>query len=249
MKSTLVKTTWTPQQIGWRAPRPGEVGQQLVWLCQGGSEDDAGDDAGDGDGDDDAGDDDGDDSAGDTDDKATKKKSKAPTQEDFDRVTKHLSAADRRKAAAEAKAVELEKELNALKTKDLPDAERARAEHEAVVQERDSYKTKFEKLSRTNAFLLASEAAKVTWANSAVAIKAGDLEDLEIEADGTVPGMADAVKQLAKDHPYLLAPKDSTDTKNTTTKSGSVVGTKQKGKKTDEEYTPEELRSLFPALR
>src|SRR5688572_7033952 len=118
MKNTLVKTTRVAQQIGYRKPRPGEVGPQPIWLAQGGSEDDAG-----GDGDDTGG---GDDDADDNDDadeessagEGEKKTKKPPTQEDFDRVQKHLSAADRRKAAAEAKAKALEDELRQLKTKD-----------------------------------------------------------------------------------------------------------------------------------
>jgi hypothetical protein len=248
MKNTLVKTTRLPQVIGYRAARHGEVGPQPIWLAQGGSEDDgAGDDTGGDEGDDDK-DDDKDDA-----DESTKddsKKSKTVSREEFDRQAKHLSKADQRRTAAENRAKQLEEELKAIKTKDLPDAERAQAEHQAVVQERDSFKAKFEKLARTNAFLLASESAKITWANSSAARKVGDLEDLEIEEDGTVPGMVEAVKELAKAHPYLLAPKDSTDTKNTTgSKSGSVVGTKNTGKKKDDEqYSPEELRRLFPAL-
>lgn len=248
MKNTLVKTTRVARQIGYRKPRPGEVGPQPIWLAQGGSEDDTGD-AGDSDagGDDDADDDDGvDDTTGAGDD--GKKAKKAPTQEEFDRVQKHLSNSDRKKAMAEKRANDLAEELKKLKTKDLPDAERVKAEHEAVVAERDSYKTKFETLARTNAFLLASEAAKVTWANSSAALKVGDLADLEIEEDGTVVGMADAVKALAKDHPYLLAPKDSNG-KDTTTKSGSVVGSKNKGTKTEAEISEEELLRRMPSLR
>lgn len=248
MKNTLVKKTLLPQQIGWRAPRPSEVGPQAIWLCQGGADDDAGggDDGGDagGDDDNDDADDDNDDGSA---DKATKK-SKAPTQAEFDRQARHLSNADRKKQAAEKRASELEEELKALKTKDLPEAERLRTEHDAAVAERDSFKSQFEKLARTNAFLLASGELKITWANAADALRVGDLDDLEIEADGTVPGMADAVKELAKTKAYLLAPKDSTDTKETTAKSGSVVGTKKKGKATEGEYSPEDLRRMFPAL-
>jgi hypothetical protein len=251
MKNTLVKTTLMARQIGLRDPRPGEVGPQPIWLAQGGSEDDASDaDNDDAGGDDDADDEnDADDAAGaGAEDKKTKR---APTQAEYDRVQKHLSNADRKKQAAETRAKELAEELRQLKTKDLPDAERVKAEHESVVAERDSYKTKFEKLARTNAFLLASESAKVTWANSSAALKVGDLEDLEIEEDGTVVGMVDAVKELAKAHPYLLAPKDSTekDTKDTSvTKSGSVVGSKVKGKKTEQELSDDEIRRRFPSL-
>jgi len=250
MKNTLVKTTRIAQVIGYRAARPGEDGPQPIWLAQGGSDDDTGgDDAGDSD---DATTDDDDDDVGGASTDDAKSKPKTVSQAEFDRVTKHLSNADRKKQAAEKRAEELQKQLTELKTKDLPDAEKLKLEHEAAVSERDSFRTKFQNLARTNAFLLASEAAKVTWANSSAALRVGDLDDLEIEEDGTVPGMVEAVKALAKEHPYLLAPKDSTDTdtKDTAgTKSGSVVGSKQKGKKVEQEYSPEELRKIFPALR
>lgn len=245
MKNTLVKTTRVAQQIGLRNPRPGEVGPQPIWLAQGGSEDNAGGDDTPDETDDEAdkGDDGGDASTDDT------KKPKTVSQADFERVKLHLSKADQKKAAAEARAAQLEAELNTLKTKDLPDAEKATLEHEKVVAERDAYKGSFHRLARTNAFLLASEAAKLNWVNSSAALKVGDLEDLEIEEDGTVPGMAEAIKQLAKDHPYLLAPKDSTDdTKDTPPKSGSAVGSKGKGKKTEEEVSDEDLRRRFPSL-
>jgi hypothetical protein len=250
MKNTLVKTTLMARQIGLRQPRPGEVGPQPIWLCQGSSDDDAGDGDVDGGAD---GDDDGDaDAGGGNTDGTDAKKTKAPTQEEFDRIQKHLSNADRKKVAAERKVVELETRLKALETKDLPEAERAKAEHEEVVKDRDGYKSKFEKLARTNAFLLASESEKLAWANSSAAIRVGDLDDLEIEADGTVPGMTEAIKKLAADHPYLLAPKDSTDTEEKNTppaKSGSVVGSKKKGAKVETKYTDEELARIFPSLR
>lgn len=246
MKSTLVKTSRVAVQIGTRKARSGESGPQPIWLAQGGSDDDddtVDDSSTDGDADttDDA------DAGGTTTDDA-----KTVPQAKFDEVKMHLSNADRKKAEAIARAEKAERELHALKTKDLPEAERATAEHEAVVKDRDSYRTKFEKLARTNAFLLASEAAKVSWANSTSALRVGDLEDLEIEDDGTVPGMADAVKRIAKEHPYLLAAKDSTDTEEKETpptKSGSVVGSKKKGTKVEAEYSKDELRKIFPALR
>src|SRR6187397_1840368 len=117
MKNTLVKTTRLARLIGYRTARPGEDGQQPILLAQGGSEDDAGgDDVGEYDDtmDDDAGDD-----ADDT--------KKSVSQAEFDRVTIHLSNADRKQRVAEKKAQELEKEINALWTKDQPDAERAKA--------------------------------------------------------------------------------------------------------------------------
>lgn len=236
MRNTLVKKSLLGGRLRARYLRDTEAG------AGGGG---TGGDDGTTDTSDDTGDDEGgDDDAGDTSTDDTKTVSQA----EFERVKTHLSNADRKKAEALARVANLEQELNSLKNKDLPEAERAKAEHEATVKERDSFKGRFEKMARTNAFLLASADAKIAWVNSSDALRLGDLDDLEIEEDGTVPGMAEAVKKLAKDRSYLVAPKDSTDTKDTPPKSGSVVGSKGKGKAKEEGPSDEELRRLYPAL-
>lgn len=234
MRNTLVKKSL----LGGRA-----LTQRDVTQAGGGGGSDDGDVDGTS-----AGGDDGDD--GDSDSgEGTGSGKPAPTQEDFDRVTRHLSNADRKKNEALQQLAAMKAELDQLKAKDLPEAERQRAEHEALVKERDSLATRFQNMARTNAFLMASSDAKITWANSAVAMKAAEMDGLEIDDDGSVPGMADVVAKLVKDHPYLVAP-SPTDTKEKPTppKSGSPVGGKQKGSKEAKEYTPEELRNLFPAL-
>ena len=160
-------------------------------------------------------------------------------------IKKHLSAADAKKA-------ELEKELNALKTKDLPEAEKLTAERDEAVKARDTYRSKYENLARTNAFLTASSDLKISWVKVESALKLADLEDLEIDDDGSVDGIKDAVKALAREHPYLLAPKDSdeegTNGKGAASKSGSLVGSKNKGKKPEGELSEEDLKKRFPAL-
>lgn len=242
MGNTLVKKKLLGVGLRARVLRDTEAGGG------GGTGGDDGSGAG---GDDDTGGDEGSDDDDDPESTATEPKGgkKTPTPEDYERVQRHLSNADRKKEEFRKKAETLEAELKALRDKDLPEAERIKAEHEAAVKERDAFRSRFETMARTNAFLMASADAKIAWANASDALRVGDLDDLEIEDDGTVPGMVEAVKELAKKKPYLLAPKDSTDTKETPPKSGSVVGSKNKGKKPEGEYTPEELKRLFPALR
>lgn len=240
MKSTLVKTRLVQQQIGWRKARPGEDGPQPIWLQQGGSED-----AGDGTGGDPGGEGE-DDSAGgdgeDDEDKGTgSEQPKMVSQAEFDRIKKHLSEADRKKNEALQRLRELE-------TKDLPEAEKLKIDHEEAVKDRDTFRERWSTLARTNAFLMKSAALKLNWVNAEAALKLGDLDTLEIEADGTVVGIEDALKKLAKDHPYLLAPTQSDEEDTRPPKTGAQVGNTKRGKKPESEFSEEELRRRFSAL-
>lgn len=199
--------------------------------------DGAGDDSGD---DGSGGDDDGD-NGEDGDAKPSSEKDKVVPESKYLQIKKHLAEADRKKQEA------LD-ELKKLKTKDLPETEKLKAEHEEAVQAAATYKGRFEKLARTNAFLMASGDLKIRWANSGAALKLAELDELEINDDGSVDGIKDAVKALAKDHPYLLAPSEGTDEKKPP-KSGSVVGSTKRGTKTEKELSDEELFKRFPALR
>lgn len=235
MGNTLVKKSLLGVRFSTRYARDENAGNG-----GGAGSGDAGgtDDAGGADTDDDADDDQDDKGAGKADSEKTVSEAK------YLQIKKHLSEADRKKA-------ELEAELKALKTKDLPEVEKLRAEHEEAAKAAEKYKVQFQTMARTNAFLTASSDLKIAWANTASALKLAELEDLEINEDGSVDGIKDAVKALAKDHPYLLAPKDSEEDGKSTppAKSGSVVGSKKKGTKPEGEYTPEELRRRFGALR
>lgn len=206
----------------------------------GGAESDAGastdDDTGTGDDDDEGGDD----GSGDDDSSSEKTVSEAK----YLQIKAQLQASDRKKQAA------LD-ELNRLKTKDMPEAERAATELKEAREQAAAYKDRFEKTARTNAFLTASSELKVVWVNADTALRLAELDELEINDDGSVDGIKDAVKALVKDHPYLLAPKDSEDTNGKEkgpTKSGSVVGSKNQGKKPEGEISKEDLLKRFPNL-
>ena len=251
MKNTLVDTTkpiFRHTVLGYRKARPGETGPQPIWAQCGGADDD-GSGADDGEqeqeGDEEQPDD--------ADDEATEDKGKGGkdsgestvSQAKYDQIKKHLAEADRKKQAA------LD-ELKKLKTKDLPEAEKLKADLDEASTERDTYRDKFTKLARTNAFLMASQKLKVNWNNASTALKVGDFDDLEINDDGSVDGMEQAVKDLAKEHPYLVAKEQSGDEEDGTKrppKSGSVVGSKNKGKKPEGELSDEDIRKRFPALR
>lgn len=215
---------------------------------EGGSEDDDEDDSDDVD-DEDDGDDKG--------KKSKKKKSGPVSREEFDAVTRRLSAADKRRAEAEKVAADLRKEKEDAERKDKPELENLRKDHGDLTKNHEALQTRFRKLALVNAFLTASAEENIAWHSPRVAQKAADLDDLEVDEDGNVEGIRDAVKQLAKSHKYLVnsgkEKDDDGDGKEERRRgaSGSGVGSTKtsKGKKTNGQLSREELIKRFPALK
>lgn len=191
-------------------------------------------------------------------DKGPKKKSKDKSSEDddkvdraeYDRVKRHRAAADRRKAELESEVTTLKTEIAALKAegKDgkLDEATTARiATAENTVQERD--KT-IQSLRINNAFLSANE---YTWHDPEDALRLADLSEVEIEEDGTVVGLKDALKKLAKAKPHLIKKADSADKDDEDepgqNPSGSVKNGKRKGDKNKVDRAA--LSKNYPVLR
>jgi hypothetical protein len=260
MRNTLVDLTKPApvhpvfgRAIGWRTARPGEVGAQPIWTQAGGADDDGGDGTGDDEGAE--GDGSGDDADGDQDDKKAKGSKEKPEddkvvpQAKYDQIKKQLSEADKKKSAAE-------RELQKIKDKDKPEAERVQGELVTVTKERDAVQTNFTALARKYAFVSVSNDLDIQWVNTRTALRVAELDDLEISEDGTVEGIEGVLKALAKDHPYLVKPKatdeDDGDKKDKKppVKSGSAgAGSKKNGKAPEGQLSDEELRKQFPALR
>lgn len=217
----------------------------LGWIPSGGDgSDDSGNDDGDSVDDDSTGDDSTDDDVPDEDEdepqdtKAALKK----LQQDYARLKGHLQNADRNKSKAQ-------KELDELKRKERTDLENAQADLAKEVEARTQWETRFRGLAVTNAFLTESQRAGVVWHDPEVAQSAAALKDLEIDEDGVVAGMADAVKKLAKEKPFLVNGGDQEE-KERKPKTGSPVGSGgSKGKPANGKLTKEELMAKFPALR
>lgn len=211
----------------------------------------------DADGDSDEGDD-ADDSQGDDDKgKKSKKKSGPVSREEFDAVTRRLSAADKRRSDAEKEAAALRKEKEDKEREGKPELENLRKDHDELVKNNEGLQNRFRKLALVNAFLTASAQEKIAWHDPKVAQKAADLEDLEVDEDGNVEGIRDAVKLLAKSHKYLVnsgkEDGDEGDGKEERRRgaSGSGVGSTKtsKGKKATGQLSREELIKRFPALK
>lgn len=237
-----------------RHPHTGEALRALlirqsgepVWPVMGASEDDGESDGSEGEGEE-GEKKDSDEDGSEKSDKDERDARIAELEAEISRVKKHRSEADKKKSAAE-------KELQELKNKDLPDVERLKKELEEARQEGTASRSALNALALTNSFLVASQKQSVNWHDPEVAQAALDREGVEVDKDGKVTGMAEAVKKLAKAKPFLVkqVKSEEDDKKKEEDRkgpSGSGVGSGNGGGKGQPSSpTPEELRKRFPAL-
>lgn len=190
-----------------------------------------------------------------------RKKSGPVSREEFERVKTHLSRSDQRRTEAEKERDTLKAEKEEQERKGKPELENVKRDLETATKERDSFRDRFTSLARTNAFLTASAQAGISWHDPEDAQAAGGkaLRDLEIDEDGSVDGIKEFVKDLAKRKKYLVnagkADESDDDQEDKSTRrrgaSGSGVGSTRtsKGKgKPNGQLTDEELKKRFPAL-
>lgn len=186
-----------------------------------GSGDDGGND--DGDDDDDSGDD------GDDDEKVTKA--------DLIRMEKRMKAADKRASDAEARL----RKIDDSKKDDLTKATERVTELEGEAEEKDST---ISSLRLQIAFLSSND---ITWHKPGTALRLaqseGYLSDLDTDDDGNISpkAMSKALKELAKDHAYLVKPRDGAGPSG-----GSAGGRSGNGK--DDKVVEAEDRRRAPAL-
>lgn len=203
-------------------------------------------------------DEDGEDSDADKDSKKgkSKKRTGPVSREEFDAVTRRLSRADQRRSEAEKEAAALKKEREDKEREGKPELDNLKKDHGELKKSHETLQERFRKLALVNAFLTASQEEKVAWHNPRVAQRAADLDELEIDEDGNVEGIRQAVKDLAKKHKYLVnnggADDDDDGDKKTVRRgaSGSTVGSAKTGKGKAEKgrISDEELKRRFPAL-
>jgi len=227
-----------------------------VWphLGADGENDDA-DDSDDGDDSDDSDDSDADDDANgdDSDDSGKSKKSavKTVSREEYEKLKARMAAADKNRS-------DTQKKLDEYERKGKTELENAQADVKRLTEEKENLSVRFTSMALTNAFLTASAQEKINWVDpeDAQAIGGrGPLKDLEVGEDGSVEGIREAVKALAKSKPHLLRKDEGDDEDETKTKrppSGNGVGSGKNGKgkaRKDGVLSADDLRSRFPALR
>lgn len=205
------------------------------------AEGDEDDDTDDPDDDDASGDDDPDDPG--TEGQGGKKKKKdadddASGESEVERVRKRMRAADQRAAAAE-------RELQELKDKDKPELERAQARVTELEPQVETLTSTVRDLRLRIAFLSDNS---YQWHDPEAALQLVDLEDVEIDDDGKVTGLKNALKKLATEKKYLVkVDKKDDDDDDEPEPSGSQQNGKRKGEKAS--ATREALAKKYPALR
>lgn len=122
---------------------------------------------------------------------------KPVSRAEFDALTRRLSAADKKR-------VEAEKRAKAFEDRDKTELQKLQDENETL-RKRDSERDEAMRgVQLRDAFRDASDAKKITWHNSALALKELNRDAITIEDDGKVKGMDAAVKALSEAHPYLV---------------------------------------------
>jgi hypothetical protein len=230
-------------RTGVRLRPLGVVGGRTVWPMMGASPDDPSDkddkkDKGDPDDKDDP-EDDPDDKGGDGSDKGDPDAKIAALESEKDR---HV----RRRREAEARAEEAERRLQELEGKDKSEEEKATARVTELESEVETLTSALKESRLENAFLSDNT---YSWHNPRRALALADLSEVEIDSDGTVHGLKDALSKLAKSDAYLL--KTGEDGKDDAKDLPSTQNPKSKSKKDkkDDDAADQELLDKYPALR
>lgn len=120
------------------------------------------------------------------------------TEAEVEAIRKRMQAADQNRSRAEA-------ELAQLKGKDLPEAERLKAETAKLQEELEKANTRLRNSLISNAFLRDNTHE---WHDPETALSLLDLSAVDIDMEGeTVSGLNHAITALAKAKPFLLKPK------------------------------------------
>jgi hypothetical protein len=189
----------------------------------------------------------GDDTSG-TGNSGTETNSGAGTQSGTETATNTEAEVARREAedlrarmkAADQRAAKFETELKQLRDKDLPEQEKLLRDHAEVVKERDSLLEGNRALALKVAFLSDNS---VTWHNPERAMKLVDLSNVEIDADGKVTGLKDALAALAKSDAYLVKTEKEQEKETPPATAPGTNGANGTGKP-----STKTLSSRFPAL-
>jgi hypothetical protein len=160
------------------------------------------------------------------------------SRSDFDRLRTQLQAADRRRQ-------EFETELRALKDKDLPELEKFKRDAEANAKQVEQLQSQLKDERIKNAFLTANT---YTWHSPAAAMKLLDMSSVDIDAEGNVSGLKEALKRLASEHPFLIKAEEKPEDKPAETPA--TPGTPpMNGKASTNQTNSKELRTRFKGLR
>lgn len=157
------------------------------------------------------------------------------SREEYLQVQRRMQAADRAKAAAEAKVKEYEKAGQTELEKIQSELEESKRAAETVTQELQNTRI-------ANAFLASND---ITWHNPERALKvlqSDYMDDVEIAEDGKVTGIKEAIKKMAKAESYLV------NSGSAGSSTEDPMNGKRKGDKNETTTRDAELKKRMPAL-
>lgn len=125
---------------------------------------------------------------------------------ELERLRKALKDANAESAKRRKRLEELEAAEATRAAADLSEAERLKAELDKLKAEKSAADARLRRASLKEAAQDAAQRAGLTFAPGALAdaVQLGAFDDLEVDDAGKVAGMADAVKALQKQRPYLF---------------------------------------------
>jgi hypothetical protein len=149
-------------------------------------------------------------------------------------LRERMKAADRRAADFEAK-------FKQLTEKDLPEAEKLKRDFQTTQEQNVKLQETNRSLALKVAFLSDNT---YSWHNPERALKLVDLDQLQIDEDGKVSGLKDALKALATSDPYLVK---QTATEDKQTPPGTAPG--NNGTSGGGKPKVAQMTSRFPVMR
>jgi chromosome segregation ATPase len=120
---------------------------------------------------------------------------------DAERLQRDLESYRERMKAADQRAAKFEQELKDLRDKDLPEQDKLKRDYEAAQTQVSELQETNKQLALQVAFLKDNT---YSWHNPERALRLVDLSQVEIQADGSVSGLKDALKALATSDAYLV---------------------------------------------
>lgn len=157
-----------------------------------------------------------------------------------------IRAQAQRIAALEAENAQLKSKGTSQTGDDKSDDKKDNAGPNPLEKENQELKERLARQSLQTEFnrLITGPKAKVKFKNPATAFKLIDLDEVDIDEDGKIDGLQDAISALAKSDPYLLDKGEDDDDEGRPRRVGQPTGSRSKPNP-----NREKLLKKYPALR
>jgi len=172
------------------------------------------------------------------------KSTKTYTEEDYKNLDARMRAADQNRSKTQKALEEAQAKLDEIEKSKLSELEKATKERDELAKKAEALADRVKQQALENAFLAAKG---VDWADAEDAytvLQKKFMDGVEVDEDGKVTGMAEAVKAMVKQKPHLVKSTDGVVTPSSEATGQTPV--KRKGEKPTADR--ESLRKRFPAL-